>query len=234
VADRSSQLLLQALSRAAAESEAVPLFAGRNSTGLFPNTSAGKQAAQRCQEEGYLLDAGKRGAVPLCTLSESGRSFLLGQVSPRQVLEDFVRVLEAREGQATQLIAQVRQMQTALESLRRQVEPVLDLVRRPDASLNGLCKQFHEETDLSHSVVEALVRWAESGSAEDCPLPELYRQCRPASLGSFHDVLRRLEAEGRVYLHPWTGPLYEIPEPSYALLVGHQVSYYASYRKDEG
>jgi hypothetical protein len=66
-------------------------------------------------------------------------------------------------------------------------------------------------------------------------LPELYRQARRAdpglSLGAFHDGLREFHAAGRLYLHPWTGPLYEIPEPACALLVGHEVAYYASPRR---
>ncbi len=35
---------------------------------------------------------------------------------------------------------------------------------------------------------------------------------------------------GRIYVHPWTGPLHELPEPAYALLVGHEIAYYASLR----
>jgi len=30
---------------------------------------------------------------------------------------------------------------------------------------------------------------------------------------------------------PWTGPLYDLPEPHFALLVGHEVAYYASSRR---
>ena len=74
-------------------------------------------------------------------------------------------------------------------------------------------------------IVEALARWVNSG---DCALPELFRQCGASSIGAFHDALRRLEAAGRVYLHPWTAPLYAIPEPAYALLAGHAVCYFAS------
>jgi hypothetical protein len=234
VADRSSQLLLQALSRAAAESSPLPLFAARGGPGLFPANAAGKQAAQRCRDEGYLLDAGAQGGAPLCVLSDRGRTFLLGQLSPREVLEDFVRVLEARESQAAQLITHVRQMQASLEGLRQQVGPVLEQVRQqqpPGAGLNGTFKEFHEADPtpdpeaLARSIVEALGRWVNSG---DCALPELFRQCGASSIGAFHDALRRLEAAGRVYLHPWTAPLYAIPEPAYALLAGHAVCYFAS------
>jgi hypothetical protein len=52
----------------------------------------------------------------------------------------------------------------------------------------------------------------------------------PPTIGEFHDCLRRLHAAGSVYLHPWTGPLYALPEPAYALLAGHNVAYYASSR----
>ena len=44
------------------------------------------------------------------------------------------------------------------------------------------------------------------------------------------DGVMRLHAAGTVYLHPWTGPLYALPEPALALLVGHNVAYYASPR----
>jgi hypothetical protein len=51
------------------------------------------------------------------------------------------------------------------------------------------------------------------------------------TIGQFHDGLRELHNREQVYLHPWTGPLYELPEPAYALLIGHEVAYYASERK---
>jgi hypothetical protein len=84
-------------------------------------------------------------------------------------------------------------------------------------------------------VLQLLTSWNESGASEDCPLPTLYRQLHETysqlSIGQFHDELRRLHGLEQLYLHPWTGPLYAIPEPAYALLVGHEVAYYASLRK---
>jgi hypothetical protein len=62
----------------------------------------------------------------------------------------------------------------------------------------------------------------------------LFGQARQASpgltIGQFQDGLRRLLDAGHIYLHPWTGPLYDIPEPPYALLIGHEIAYYASIR----
>ena len=75
---------------------------------------------------------------------------------------------------------------------------------------------------------------AGSGHAmTDCPLPELYRHLKNnhpgLTLGQFHDLVRGLYADRKIYLHPWTGPLYErCPNRPGALLAGHEVVYYAS------
>ena len=53
------------------------------------------------------------------------------------------------------------------------------------------------------------------------------------SIGQFHDGLRELHDREQVYLHPWTGPLYAMPEPAFALLIGHEIAYYASQRSDK-
>ena len=89
--------------------------------------------------------------------------------------------------------------------------------------------------ELAAAVLARLSDWAASANAgEDCPLPELYRALSvldPApTIGAFHDGLRQLHAAGTIYLHPWTGPLYALPEPAYALLAGHNVAYYTSAR----
>jgi hypothetical protein len=249
VADRSSQLVLTALSRAAAE-DGLPLYASKSGPGLFPSTALGRQAAQRCCDEGYLharpaAAIAGRSKSQVCTLTDRGRDFLLSQVSPRQVLEDIVRVLEAREAQVGQLQAQVRQVQASLETLRGSIVPVLDRVCQSEAprNLNGLCREFrHEEaastpTDPVPAILQSLARWEQPGASEDCPLPELFRQAQAAcpglSLGLFHDALRRQQDAGRIYLHPWTGPLYAIPEPPCALLVGHEIAYYASLNRSQ-
>jgi hypothetical protein len=73
------------------------------------------------------------------------------------------------------------------------------------------------------------------GALGDCPLPELFREvlaiAPTITVGQFHDGLRTLLEREQIYLHPWSGPLYGLPEPTLALLVGHEVAYYASVRR---
>jgi hypothetical protein len=235
MADRPTQLLLDGLGRAAADPAGLPLFGGKSSAGLFPATAPGRAAAQRCKDEGFLrvVRTDGRGKAPLdvCAVTDKGLAYLLSQASPRQVLEDFIRALDARHAQAGELLAAVRQMQAGLDALKLSAENVLSQLRQAAAPANG-------SADASASWPEAalayLARRQEAGASEDCPLPDLFRHARLTApgltVGQFHDGLRRLHEAGHVYLHPWTGPLYALPEPPYALLVGHEIAYYASKR----
>lgn len=259
MADKSTPLILTALGRAAATGT-LPLYAARTAPGLFPTTAAGKQAAQRCHEEGYLTEVPteappettattavkKKTAIPLCTITDKGMTYLLSQVSPRQVLEEVVHGLQSRQEQLTELCNEARRAAAAVETLKANVEKVLDQLPRPGAATsNGQLKSLftaflHDGKpqaptgDVETTLIDELARWQKSGASEDCPLPHLYRhlQARHTGLtvGCFHDVLRRLHDSGKLYLHPWTGPLYDLPEPSYALLAGHGVAYYASLK----
>jgi hypothetical protein len=232
LADKTTQLILSALGRAAAEPGGVPLVGTRSSPGLFAATPLAKQAAQRCVESGYLRPAAGGTAH---TITDRGLAYLLDQVHPRQVLEDLVRALESRESQLRQLLDAVRLTQTNLEGLRATAETVLAQVREHAApGRNGCASPKPPETDWTTTVLALLTERHASGVAEDCPLPELFRHLQPSAsgltVGRFHDGLRRLHDEERIYLHPWTGPLYALPEPPYALLVGHEVAYYVSLR----
>jgi hypothetical protein len=218
VADRTAQLLLTGLSRAVAEPGGLPLLAGRSSPGLFAANAAGRQAAQRCQDQGFLsalpADSRTRNDPPAYTLTEKGFQHLVSHAPPKQLVEDFLRVLEARQAQASELLTAVRQMQATLDGLRTAL-----------TALGGVGGDSQDDLILT-----ALRRRQGSG---DCPLSELFTVVTsetPLSIGQFHDTLRRLYASSRIYLHPWTGPLHDMPEPKFALLIGHLILYYASPR----
>ncbi len=237
MADKSSQMVLSALSRAVADPEGLPLHGGKTASGLFPATAGGKQAARRCLDEGYLRPLEPSSPKPRCTITDKGLTYLLTQVSPRQVLEDFVRVLEARQGQFDFFLAAAREAHTCLDALKTNAETVLRYVIRGEkpAGLSALFSSFRNDGAAAETtILTHLAGWIDTGAAEDCPLPDLYRRCAEAvpglSIGRFHDTLRQLQQTEQIYLHPWTGPLYDLPEPPFALLVGHEIAYYASVR----
>jgi hypothetical protein len=239
LADKSTQLILDALSRAAAEPAGLPLQGSKASPGLFATSALARQAAQRCKEEGYLrvvrTEARGKKTEEICSLTEKGLDYLLGQVSPKRVLEDLVRTLEARQGQFAELVRAAQQARESFAALGGTVEKVLRQVQSSTPALPAAVETSPE--GWLQAVMGHLGRWQTSGASEDCPLPELYRQARQSapqlSIGQFHDGLRRLHDQEQIYLHPWTGPLYDLPEPPYALLIGHEVAYYASVRTAE-
>ena len=215
----------------------------RRRRGYFPRRRP-RAAAQRCKDDGYLqvLEVGDKPVREVCALTDKGRSWLLHQSSPRQVLEDFVRVLEDRQKQADDLIAAARDMAASLDSLKASVEQMRPLVQGP--AVNGQIHHVHAQSqpptgspsELSADILTQLAQW-HTASSGDCPLPELFKRLKDAhaqlSIGVFHDELRELHERGQLYLHPWTGPLYALPEPPFALLVGHEIAYYASQRNAE-
>jgi hypothetical protein len=244
VGDKSTQLIVEALTGAVADPAGVPLFGNKGKPGLFPWTLPARQAAQRCKDENYIRVIGseKRGKsdVELCAITQTGLAYLLNQVSPRQVLGELVQALQAREEQVGSLVAEVQKTQANLDQLRAVVEQVLQSLASspPTMPTNGASKHLNGSANADAWIEDAmkcLVRWHETHATEDCSLPELYRQVREEvvhlTVGEFHDGLRTLHDQGRIYLHPWTGPLYDIPDPSLVLMVGHELAYYVSIRR---
>ncbi|OWK44460.1 hypothetical protein FRUB_02392 [Fimbriiglobus ruber] len=288
-------MIVAALTRAAADPTGSPLYAGKGEVGLFPPAAAAKPAVKRAFDDGLIAvvrtEVKGKQTREFCAATDKGLQFLLDQASPKQILEDFIRILEERAVQVTDLLGVARRMADELTGLRAAVSAVLPQVRATKVSLpvspastvalpdtrglphdplpprtpeptfpispatgahamNGaatldapayapaVIRRATAETEadeLAGAILARLSDWAASaGAAQDCPLPELYRSltCReaPPTIGAFHDSLRRLHDEYRIYLHPWTGPLYALPEPTYALLAGHNIAYYASAR----
>lgn len=220
MADKLTPLILTALTKAATEPSGVPLMARKSAPGLFPNTTIAKAAARRCFDEGWLrrLEVpGQPSESERCTITEKGLAWLLDAQSPKAVLHDLLRILEARQAPMEQLLEQSRAMKETLAGLRTLLEGILPKVA------------FHRIVSASDTPAEIMAVLQTWNRGEDCPLPELHRRLpSKPTLGAFHDALRGLHQSGRIGLHPWTGPLYALPEPAYALLIGHEVAYYAN------
>ena len=242
MADKATQQIVDALARAAAEPAGLPLTGGKGA--LFP--TAARELARHCKDEGYLApvrtEARGKATAEVCRITEKGLNYLLGQTSPRRVLEDLVRALEGRGAQLTELVANAKEARDELSAFQMIATEVLMQTAR--AADRNVCptKASVGQTLLSGKpdwpalFLQQLAEWHGAGFLEDCPLPELYRraqQAGPLSIGQFHDALRTLCDQEKIYLHPWTGPLYAVPEPAFALLAGHEVAYYVSARIPE-
>jgi hypothetical protein len=226
LADRLAALILDGLGRAARAPHGTPLISARKAPGLFPASALGRQAADQACHDALLAPDAARAADPTSyVITERGLAYLLDEISPRQVLDDVARAMDARGAQIADLIAATASLQSEWQGMQRLVG---GLQTRLDAAQDQLSGKEFED------VGAILADWRAAG---DCPLPELFHRVRakhPAiTIGRFHDQLRRLHEENAIYLHPWTGPLYALPEPAYALLVGHEVAYYASLRSDQ-
>ena len=129
VADKLTHQILDALTRVAAEPTGLALYASKADAGLFPNTALAKPAAQKCLADDLLrvvgTDANGKAARDRYGLTDKGWEFLLAAVNPKQVLEDFVRVLEARAGEVGELLATARRMADSLQGLKDAVARVL-------------------------------------------------------------------------------------------------------------
>jgi len=239
MADKSNQLLLDALHRAAGEPAGMPLFGGKKLAGLFAASADARKAAQRCKDEGLVrtlrTETTGRAKQEICAITEKGLAFLLEQANPKDVLESLIHALDARRGQVGELVEIARRTESGIEALRDTAEKVLHHLQQPAAlPCDKTTRNGNGSDAAATAILGQLARWQASGALEDCPLPQLYRNVSAAGLsltvGQFHDALRRLQECVQVYLHPWTGPTYEIPEPAFALMVGHEIAYYASVR----
>ena len=158
------------------------------------------------------------------------------------MLKDFIRRLPATV-HATRLcgralvLPQVVAERASLPRimLNERKVPVLVAHRNGAMSSNVAVLEAEPCTNLAETIYSRLEQWtASTGIARDYPLSDLYESLSyqgSPSVGTFHDALRLLHTDSRIYLHPWTGPLYSLPEPRMALLVGHEVAFYASLAK---
>lgn len=229
LADKSSQLVVDSLRRAMACPTGMPLIGARGEA-LFTSSASARQAADDCKEQDLLrvvrTEPRGKSVQEIVALTNKGFHVVLHQAGAKQVLDDLVRAVEARERQLAELVAGARETQAALDGLRQVAARVLEHLGQGEGASSDPTPEA-----LAGKIVLRLEEWHASEPAKDCPLPELYARTRACSVGGFHDALRLLHEQRQIYLHPWTGPLYSMPEPPLALLVGHEVAYYASLRR---
>jgi hypothetical protein len=218
LADKSQRLLIDALTRAAADPDGLPMYAKKGSMGeaLFPQTVAARNVAERCQQQGYLEVRGEQ-----AVLTSHGQKHLVETVDSKQLLEDFLRVLERRQDEIDTIASTLDRLRKSVDGMQNTLACVLPkpVNAKPEPNY-----------DVAECIFELVLQWRRTGNQQDCPLPQLYAGLAnpKPSIGQFHDALRTLHRQGKIACHPWTGPLYTLPEPAFALMVGHEISYYVN------
>lgn len=224
-------LVLTGLAQSYASPGEMPLHTTRAQPGLFPASAPGKAAAQAALQSNWLqtVRTEPRGKTitTYVALTPAGSAYLLEQSDPKPLLEQVQTRLKCEESHLQEVQSQVRTAFQTMESLRHRVEQLASMFDQRQVVQTRISVPAWED-----SLTEYLTRRQDARPAEDCPLPELYQQARQIvpelSVGTFHDGLRRLHADRRIALQPWTGPLHELPEPGLALLQGHSLAFYAS------
>lgn len=84
------------------------------------------------------------------------------------------------------------------------------------------------KTTKTNSALESYLRdYGVDHPYAHCPLPELYRAATPdLTIGQFHDVIRELQADRRIRLHPFTGAMYQLRDEQYAMVQGQEIKFY--------
>lgn len=219
--------LRSALRRLLSDPASRRLFASGRQPGLFPsNTPTTRTMVEEMEQRGWIQIHQPSGKAAYCELTAKGRDWLLEHENPWLLLEDL---LTATERQAEQVDDLLRTWQEQRDLLQKQSEDI----RRVLARLDG--DNSPSQSEIGDRIKEALSRHALRAEPAACSLCELFHQVQQAdanlSVGRFHDELRELHRRGDVAFTPWTGPLYELPEPHLALLIGHEVLYYVRLRR---
>jgi hypothetical protein len=215
---------------------------------MFPASASGREAAKVAQQLGFVRPLteqinGKQTAR-LWTISEVGRAHWLKQSDPRRAVQALADGIAACRRELAELGKRADGCRDYLSRLSFAVENAFSNSKgtapltlpsppEPEGEGNRSRKAWSGNgagaTEAANTILECLRAWHEAG---DCPLPALFEKvkagCPDISLGAFHDALRSLRDRAAIHLHPWTGPLYELPDPTVALLAGHEIAYYAS------
>jgi hypothetical protein len=208
VADKQT-IILHALSIALESNKVWPLFNKKGVQGLFPLSAPGKEAAKYSIEKQFFKLVGH-------TTKSFSESVAITAIGARALLEG-VKVNEN---------ADVDSNTEEIHFYERMEKAVGEILKRLSS---GNSKEL---VAVEKHIFLVLKEWSDEGRIGDCQLNYIYQKtlslCPGITPGAFHDGLRSLSQKKLVELHPWTGPLYEIPQPELAMMSGHEIACYAS------
>lgn len=229
VVGRAESELLPVLRRLLAQPEGRRLYGSGRSPGLFPSRSVGSERiVADLNERGFitLVDPENDRQGPTALLTAEGRRWLVDHDSPRELLEDLLRVGEDQRDILRELATLLAEHERRLERQRQAVAAVL----------TRLASETAADSPCEALALQILAVRDPRGELAVRSFADLYEEIRlrqpGLSIGAFHDAIRRLYDQSKIRLCPWTGPLYELPQPALALLIGHEVLYYVQLTRD--
>ena len=249
MADKVSEVLLDALKQAMAEPVEQRLYKSGKLDGLFASrTGANGEAANLAIREGLLevVRTETKGKITTewVRATPQAREFLQRHESPVQALKDLQAILQSnRQGIPLWLSEMQRDLETLSKRLVEEAEKwthrlesigeqVAQALRRVEAADSPAPEGGTADSAWAVDALGYLDRRRVSGAQGECPLPELFGALRPRhrdlSVPEFHDGLRRLHDRRALRLLPFAGSPNEMPEPEYALTDGANVLYFAA------
>lgn len=249
MADKTNEILLDALKQALTEPGEHRLYKSGKLDGLFAQrTGVPREAAEKAVRDGLLeiVRSETKGKTTTEWVRATAKAveFVHREQSPVETLRDLQTVLQVSSEQiplwlvdmkqrlvnlGNELTEEAKKWTHRLEALASQVAEALE---RAEASGRSGPEPTDEETAWGQQTVGYLERRRESGASGDCPLPELFSALHERypelSVPGFHERLLRLQDRRQVRLVPFPGKPSDIPEPEYALPEGTRLYYYVS------
>jgi len=252
---------VEALSRSLVDPTPRPLMGTRARPGIFLGSSqAVKAAAALSVENGWLALTGeKQGkgktAKDLYRITPAGIEYALQHSEALTLLQELLgasdalrEALRSIQGKLDEASQGLNAQNGVLGQLRERVSPPdLSAVLEAAAPVPGSPTTVAHDTTISRqtdsppddatwlaAAVDFLRDYRRRNPQQRCPLPELYRhvsRSNSISIGRFHDGLRQLVREQRIALHPYTGPMYQLKDEQYALLLGQEIKFYADIKQ---
>lgn len=216
-------IILHALSFALESGAVCSLFNKKGVQGLFPLSASGKLAAKYCFEMRLLkvVEQSTKPFTEMVKITRLGIRAVLEGIKIDRLLENAATIIESPTEKS--VINPANDDMVFYQSLEKVAGSIALKLGAP------LSEEF--SSPAKHIFI-LLKEWSDSGRAGDCQLYYLYQHLSPLcpgiTPGAFHDALRNLRQKKLIELHPWTGPLYEIPKPELALMAGHEIACYAS------
>jgi len=237
---RRTELLLDALKAAVAETRDHRLFSSGKFTGLFPNRStACAEAAHEANSLGLFetvrTETKAKQVIEWVRITPKGIAFLHDHDSPKAVLQDLKATLNATaagipdwmhdtreqlaelkidfESKAGEMIAQLAELTTRVEAA----------LRRVDAATPKLPSILQTVVPWGVTALEYLDHRREVLVSGECSLRELFVALRPKfpdlSVPDFHTGLRRLHDNRSIQLNRSESG----GDPEYAILIGSEL-----------